>query len=206
MWLHEGFGSYMQALYAERLGGAELYRAYLAADRRYIVNRSPVAPRESRTAGEIYFGSGSDIYGKGSWVLHTLRWLIGEDAFFRSLRRMAYPDPDLERVTDGAHVRFATTDDFVRIAEEVSGQRLDWFFDVYVRQPHLPRLVLERGSGTLRVGWDVPHGLAFPMPVEIGIEGRRERFEVPERGSIEIAIPEGATVTPDPDHWILRSP
>src|SRR5690606_12022317 len=75
MWLHERFGTYMQALYAERIGGPDLYRAYLRRERQMISNRTPVAPRETRTAGEIYFASGSDIYSKGALFLHTLRWL-----------------------------------------------------------------------------------------------------------------------------------
>src|SRR5690606_23925924 len=127
MWLHEGFGTYMQALYAERLGGEELYQAYLAQERQYLANRSPVAPRETRTSGEIYFDSGGDIYSKGAWVLHGLRWVLGDEDFFEAFRLMAYPDPADERVTDGSQVRFATTDDFLEIAERVSGKDLDWF-------------------------------------------------------------------------------
>ena len=223
MWLHEGFGTYMQALYAERLGGDELYREYLAASRRGIGNRAPVAPRESRTAGEIYFNSGGDIYNKGSWVLHTLRGLIGDDAFFAALRRMAYPDSASLGATAGEQVRFATTDDFLRIAEDESGRELDWFFEVYLRQPALPELVAERerraetgraaGVGAadavvdvdvVRISWSAPDGLPFPMPVEVEVDGEIRRVEVPVRGAAEFTVPAAADVTLDPRGWILR--
>ncbi len=204
MWLHEGFGTYMQALYAERIGGPDLYRAYLRRERQMISNRTPVAPRETRTAGEIYFASGSDIYSKGALFLHTLRWLVGDDDFFEALRRMAYPDPALERVTDGSQVRFATTDDFLDIVEQVSGTELDWLFEVYLRQPALPRLNTERAGNTLRLSWDAPGGLDFPMPVEVAIDGQRQRVDVPAGGAT-IDIPAGARVEVDPDDWVLMA-
>jgi aminopeptidase N len=209
MWLHEGFGTYMQALYAERLGGEERYHEYMAANRRGIRNRSPVAPRESRTAGEIYFNSGGDIYTKGAWVLHTLRRVIGDDAFFTALRRMAYPDSTRLRAIAGEQTRFATTDDFLRIAEEASGRELGWLFEVYLRQPLLPELVAEREGGAdadvVRLSWDVPRGLPFPMPVEAEIDGEVRRIEVPADGAAEVSVPAGADVTLDPHGWILRA-
>jgi aminopeptidase N len=205
MWLHEGFGTYMQALYAEELGGPELYHQYMASNRSGFSNSAPLAPRESRTAGEIYFDSGSDIYTKGAWVLHSLRYLIGDEAFFDALRRMAYPDPALEMMTEGEQTRFATTDDFVRIAEEEYGQDLDWFFEVYVRQPQLPQLVAERTGDRIRVSWDVPSGIAFPMPLDVLLNGRRQRISLPAGGSSEVTLPEPGDIVIDPDSWVLRA-
>lgn len=204
MWVHEGFGTYMQSLYAERLAGPERYRAHLAAERRNIVNRTAVAPRESRTSGEIYFSSGSDIYSKGAWVLHSLRWLMGDEPFFEALRRMAYPDPQMEQVTDGSHTRLVTTDDFLVIAEAAAAAPLDWFFEVYLRQPHLPRLETERTDETVSLRWHAPVGLPFPMPLEIEIDGQRSRVAMPE-GYAELTVPADATVIIDPDSWVLRA-
>ncbi|MCK5573785.1 MAG: M1 family metallopeptidase, partial [Bacteroidetes bacterium] len=129
MWLHEGIGTYMQALYVEEKQGMEVYHEYLNT-RRNFRNRHAIAPRESKTMKEI---TRAPIYDKGAWVLHTLRYLIGEDALRTALRRMAYPYPWMEEITDGRQVRFASTDDFVRIVREVSGRDLDWFFELYLR-------------------------------------------------------------------------
>ncbi len=205
MWLHEGFATYMQSLYAERLGGEERYRSHLAAERSRIANRAPVAPRETQTAGQIYTGSGVDIYSKGAWILHSLRWVVGDDAFFTALRRMAYPDPALERVRDGGQVRFAATEDFIEIAEQSAGAELDWFFELYLRQPALPRLQVQRGDETLHLAWEVPPGLSFPMPVELEIDGERHRVELPG-GRASVPVPRGARVIVDPAMRILREP
>jgi aminopeptidase N len=204
MWLHEGFGTYMQALYAERLHGARGLHAYMASMRPGIANRRPVAPREVQTAGEIYFSGGGDIYNKGAWALHTLRWLIGDEAFFTALRRMAYPDPALERVTDGTQVRFATTDDFVRIAEAAAGRELGWFFETYLRQPALPRLRVEQLPGGWALSWENPAGHPFPMPVEVEVDGRRRRVEMTD-GQAHLPAADPARPVVDPSGWILRA-
>ncbi len=208
-WLHEGFCSYMQALYAEELMGEAVYHKSMAASRPNIRNRQTVAPRTSRSARQVYFlapeylESDGDIYNKGRWILHTLRYLIGDDAFFRALRRMAYPDPTLERITDGRQARFATTDDFKIIAEEEAGRGLDWFFELYLRQPALPRLVSDVTGTTLELRWDTPGDLAFPMPVDVVVDDVRHRVEMKDGGAT-IRIRAGAVVVPDPLNWILK--
>ncbi len=199
MWLHEGFGSYMQPLYVEQLHGKERYREYMQSMRRFS-NTLPVAPRASKTSKEIYK---APIYVKGAWVLHTLRFLIGEDAFFRALRRMAYPDPAMEKITDGRQARFATTDDFLSICKAESGMQLDWFFEVYLRQAALPKLYSKIENETLKLRWESPVGeMPFPMPVEVEIDGKRRRIQIPAEG-ITIKLGKKDKPVVDPDGWLL---
>ena len=199
MWLHEGFGSYAQPLYLERTQGVERARAYLSTLRANISNRSAVAPRESQTAKQIY---GGDIYFKGAWILHTLRYLIGDEAFFRAYRRLAYPEPALEQVTDGSQTHFADTDHFLEIAEQEAGTDLDWFFEVYLRQPRLPRLNTRHEGNRLDLAWDVSPDLEFPLPVEVKVDGETRVVEMTGgRGSLTVG--RRAEITIDPNDWIL---
>ncbi len=202
MWLHEGFGTYMQALYVEDTQGIDRYYDYMNSFSRRIGNRKPVAPRETTSAQEIY--AGHDIYFKGAWVLHTLRYLIGDDAFGLSLRRMAYPDPESWRASDGTQVRFVDTDDYIATVELVSERELDWFFDVYLHSAALPTLELTRKEGALDLAWSAPDGLPFPMPVDVLVNGQTQRVEMPD-GKATVEVPAGATVVVDPDQWILRT-
>ncbi|MBK7870354.1 MAG: M1 family metallopeptidase [Saprospiraceae bacterium] len=199
MWLHEGFGSYMQPLYVEQTQGKAVYRQYMQSMRGFS-NRLAVAPRVSKTSDEIYQ---APIYDKGAWVLHTLRYVMGDVAFFRALRRMAYPDPAMERITDGRQTRFATTDDFLSICETESGLNLDWFFEVYLRQSQLPKLYSKIENGKLNLRWESPvKDMPFLMPVEIEIGNKRQRIQIPAEG---VTIPIGKIDKPiiDPDGWLL---
>ncbi len=199
MWLHEGFGSYMQPLYAEHLSGKERYREYIQSMRRFS-NTLPIAPRALKTGKEIYR---APIYVKGAWTLHSLRFLMGEAAFFRALRRMAYPDPAMEKMTDGRQTRFATTDDFLNICEAESGMQLDWFFEVYLRQAALPKLYSKIENETLSLRWESPVAeMPFPMPVEVEIGGKRQIIQIPAEGiTIKLAKKDKPVV--DPDGWLL---
>ncbi|MCB1023127.1 MAG: hypothetical protein KDB79_01970 [Acidobacteria bacterium] len=177
-------------------------------------NKQPIAPREPKFTYQIYFAepdylnSDGDIYSKGALVLHSLRYLIGDEAFFRALHRMAYPTKQLEAYTDGRQNRLVTTDDFKQIAEEESKMDLDWFFEVYLRQPVLPELEYEQVEGTggmsVNFKWVTPNNLPFPMPIEVKIGEETKRVKV--TGNFGWSpIQKGQELSVDPDGWILKS-
>ena len=181
----------------------------MASRAKNLRNKQPVAPRESRSTVQMYMAapdyvsSDGDIYNKGAVVLHTLRYLIGEQAFFKSLRRMAYPDPRMEKVTNGKQVHFATTDDFLHIVEKESGADLDWFFEVYLRQPKLPKLITEKGINQITLHWESPNGLPFPMPVEVQVGDKTKRYEM-VNGSVSIPLAADQKVLVDPQGLVLK--
>lgn len=208
-WIHEGFQSYMDSLYQEELHGPDAYFASMKARVRGLRNQQPIAPREPKISYEVYMAapdynrSDSDIYGKGALVLHALRYLIGDDAFFRSLRHMAYANKAMEKVTDGRQEHLVTTDDFVTIAQNESGMDLRWFFELYVRQPKLPRLVTTVDGQTLRLKWETPGEMAFPMPIDVLVDGKVQRVEM--KGGQGAVTFSGAAPVVDPKGWILRA-
>lgn len=202
-WIHEGVGTYTQALYQEHLHGMEGYHRQMGRTRRTIANRFPVAPRESAGAKEMSSGAGLDIYYKGAWVMHTLRWLIGREALMKGLASFCYPTEEAWKSTDGSACRGVDTEEFLATMETASGQKLDWFFEVYLRQPKLPRLERELSEGRLTLRWVVPNDLPFPMPV--AVQMGEEVLRVPMSGGRgEVAVPPGVTPEIDPEHWILR--
>ena len=208
-WIHEGFASYTQALYVERAKEPDAYFREMAAMRGHIANRAPVAPREKRSTAEMYFGDrdgspGGDIYYKGAWILHSLRWLLGDEPFFRALRRMAYPDPALEKRTDGSACRFATTDELRGIVEHETGCDVGWFFELYLRQPALPELDSSVKGDRVELRWKTPKDLPFPMPVEVRVDGQPQRVECPD-GHGTLTIARGAKVEVDPRERALRT-
>jgi hypothetical protein len=157
----------MEALYAGHLNGQQGYDEVMTIFSKNIRNTSPIAPTEPSSTGDIY---GGDIYHKGAWVLHTLRYVIGDDAFFKSLQQFLYPDPALKNVTDGSQCRLVSTDEFIETVEQVTNQKLDWFFQVYVRQAKPPLLQIWLEDNTVHLVWKTENDILFPIdvPVQIG--------------------------------------
>ncbi|GGE03682.1 peptidase M1 [Tsuneonella deserti] len=205
MWLQEGLGSYMQPLYMQQARGDWLYDAMLWDSRKKIVSKVPLVPDEPLTStyyNDREAGWGSDIYTKGAWIAHTLRGLIGDEAFFTALRRLVYgrDDPRPGNFTP----QFRTTADFQREAEKASGRDLGWFFDAYLRQGPLPKLTVARQGGALDLTWSTAGGTPFPMPVEVRVGSRVVRVPMTNgRGRVQLG-PDAGDYAIDPEAKILR--
>lgn len=213
-WIHEGFQSFMDTLYLEHLGKKDAYFDAMKGRAKATRNMQPVAPREAKFSYQVYLRgpdyiqSDGDIYGKGAVVLHTLRYLIGDDAFFRALRRMSYPTKEMEAITDGRQTRLVNTDDFLAIAEQESKMELDWFFEVYLRQPQLPRLGTSGSgagsAGVMNLSWETPNNMKFPMPIDIEIDGKIQRIEMKDgKATVKYS---GSLPNIDPKGWVLKVP
>ncbi|KQM88611.1 peptidase M1 [Sphingomonas sp. Leaf23] len=202
-WLHEAFASYMQPLYGKWREGDARYLSMLLIQRQRVADRAPIVSGRSLTTREVNgdAGPGTDVYFKGAWMLHSLRHLIGDRAFFAATRRLVYgrPDPKPGNFT----TRFATTRDFEAAVAQESGQNLGWFFDVYLRQAALPDLIEQRSDIALTLRWQVPGDGRFPLPVEIEMDGVRRTLPM-TGGSATIAAPRSAHIVIDPMAWLLR--
>jgi aminopeptidase N len=189
----------MQALYMEDQYGKEKYHEYMNNMKRFT-NVLAVAPKALKTSQEIYK---APIYNKGAWILHNLRYVMGDEAFFKALRLMCYPSPELEKVTDGSHTRFVSTADFQTLCENLHGKPLDWFFENYLRQPQLPVLTSRIENNTLRLQWQAPVGDEFPLAIEIELNpGEIKRFEIPKEG-LNISLKNNQKPVVDPFNWLL---
>jgi len=200
-WIHEGFATYAEVLYVEAVDGAAAARDDLELRRIEIRNERPLTAGRTRTAAEAYE---DDIYDKGAWVLATLRWQIGDDAFFRFLRRFSGDPPSACRLVDSAEVE--------RLAEEESGRDLGWFWERYLRRAGLPRWRESRQRGTTTdqvcFRWSPP-GFELALPLRVGATEPSavapERLEMPGgEGCLE--VPSGTPVVVDPAGRILAEP
>tara|TARA_R110002167_G_scaffold27139_12_gene92645 strand:- start:2097 stop:3839 length:1743 start_codon:yes stop_codon:yes gene_type:complete len=204
MWLHEGLGSYMQPLYDRWLHGDRAMEAALLKQRQALVNGYPVVSGELRTEDQVYDGTkgpGLDIYNKGSLIAHSLRLLIGDEAFFNSVRRLVYGRPDPR--PGNFSPRFASTGDFLAIVNDESGQDLTWFFRAYLYQAALPDLHQTRNGDRLELDWVTGDGGAFPMPVEIEVDGTITTLPMTDNHGT-LTVPAGAHVLIDPRDRVLR--
>jgi aminopeptidase N len=141
VWLSEGFATYFTLLYTEHAGGRDAFTDGLRRSRNGVLRfeksmpNTPVVHANYVTDVEDSQPNNRLVYDKGSWTLHMLRDLIGTDQFWRGIR-LYY-----QRHMNG----LATTADFRRVMEEVSGKDLGWFFTQWLTRAGVPQL-----SGTWR--------------------------------------------------------
>jgi aminopeptidase N len=204
LWLHEGFATYMQMLYAEYLYGEADYYALLKSTRAEIRNERALVAGRERSQAQVYGqvdGPGTDLYFKGSLVLHTLRGLIDDEAFFASVRRLVYDRSDPRPGNFAPQLR--TTRDFVRIVSDVTGRDLSWFFDAYLYEAELPILELERTGEELRFTWKRRNDGPFPLPLEVSVDGRMVVLPMTgNRGAVQAR--EYSHIIVDPRARVLR--
>lgn len=205
MWLHEGYGTYMQPLYLQWLRGDMEYYANLMKHRTDLINKFPVVSGHSQTGSQVYdeaTGPGHDLYYKGSVILHTLRNLIGDNDFFAVTRQAVYGTD--KPAPGNFKPRYLSTPQYIDIVNKVTGRDYRWFFDVYLYQPALPELIEQRDAKGLSLRWKTPGDRPFPMPVEVRVDGR-ERVVAMKDGSGRIDLPAGAVYTIDPHSKVLRA-
>ncbi len=122
IWLNEGFADYSEALWYERKPGSTGLQALFSAMalRRPSTVNGSVYCYDTTDANRIF--SADFSYYKAGWVLHQLRHVVGDTAFFNTLTtyRTAY---------EGSA---ATTDQFAAKAAAAYGQDLSWFFNEWV--------------------------------------------------------------------------
>lgn len=209
MWLHEGFGAFMQPEYTREVLGDAAFHASLYSTYLKINACNAIAPREEFSADELYFddpegqGPAGDIYTKGTWLLRSLQYLIGEDEFWRAVRILVYDTPDPASLPAPIPARFRSTDDFMRITSEVAGQDLAWFFEVYARRGPLPKLAITEQNNAVVLEWLIADDLDFPMPIPVRINGDIRRVEFSENRATLMGL-SSSDIQVDPYMRVLR--
>ena len=102
MWIHESFTTYAEALYLACTQGEQTAQAYLNRQRTLIKNQYPmIGP-----IGVNFDQKDTDIYYKGTWMLHTLRHAVANDSvWFAALKALA-TEKRLSIVSTGEVVDF----------------------------------------------------------------------------------------------------
>jgi aminopeptidase N len=180
MWIQEGIGTYAEALAMLEIGGQTAYDEIIAGHRRNSRNRKAIVPAgDEITEEEVY--SGGDIYGKGSFFMHSLRYLIGDEIFFPTLKKLS-TDPQT------TYDNFVTTMDVEKLFSNATGKDLKPFFDFFLRTTNvLDITVKEVGFQKFQIK---QNNFFMPLPFEITSNGQTTRTLIPSEGiMVNAALP-----------------
>jgi aminopeptidase N len=200
IWLNEGFASYSEALYSEHKAGKKALISTM------------LSKFDENFNGKLYnpdYLFSSLVYDKGSWVLHMLRWEVGDSVFFNILRKYF----------DNYKYSAADTKDFQRICESVTQKSMDKFFKQWVFD----------GEDIIKLDYSAKYiTVNDSCSVELEFEQTQKGYEVYEfkleiqfafkNGEIEKRtvyisdrkqkvtfrfMEEPTEIIPDPDSWLL---
>jgi hypothetical protein len=176
-WLSEGFAQYFSALYAEHLHGNDAFDDMIQEMGRWALRESDEGPiylgyrlGHLRREGRVFRAL---VYNKSALVLHMLRRLVGDEAFFGGLRRY-YGEYAFSK---------AGTDDFRRVMEAESGLELSRFFERWIYSAGIPRVQYSTApgpAGTI-VRLEQLDGPIYDIPVTLDAtysDGRTESVTV----------------------------
>ncbi len=210
VWLNEGWATYGEALFYEARGGLEALKANMSWTQ-YFGPGTIFVDDPENNPGQIF--SGDLSYNKASWVVHMLRGVMGDDAFFTAVRNYLGGD-------DPAAYRSVTTAEFQGYMEAEHGAGLDWFFQEWIYGAYYPTYLFD---------WDTAENGGnhdFTLTLEQLYQGTRQLFTMPVRVRISLEGGQDTTVTVwndqakqefkftfaakpvavqiDPDNWILK--
>jgi aminopeptidase N len=155
MWIHEGWGTYMECLYVEYHYGYEDALKYTNGYKSKVQNRTPII-----TPRGIHRSPQQDQYFKGALFLNTLRSVVNDDKRWWRLLRDFFQ-----------HFKYRNimTEEVVAFFNRETGMDLTAIFDEYLRHAELPTLELkfDEAAGTIAYRWNASEK-AFAMPVRVG--------------------------------------
>ncbi|MDP9002844.1 MAG: HEAT repeat domain-containing protein, partial [Myxococcota bacterium] len=181
-WLNEGFATFFEHIWREKLLGRDEYDLGLKADLEgYVAEahgryRRPIVCQDYDAPLDLF---DRHLYEKGGLVLHALRMEVGDVLFWRGIH--AYLEKHARGVVE--------TRDLQRAIEEVSGRSLGRFFEQWLYKPGHPEMDVEiawdkgvlsvRTKQTQATSDGVPACFEVPLDLDLGDgEGRVVRRTV----------------------------
>jgi aminopeptidase N len=153
MWIHEGWTTYLEALYVEYHWGKPDAHKYLNGYKSKVKNAQPIIPRRGINASPP-----GDQYFKGALFINTLRSIVDDDKRWFKLLRDFYD-----------HFKYQTimTEDIVAFFNKQTGKNLTPIFDQYLRHAALPILELKFAKDEVGYRWKADEK-DFAMPIKVG--------------------------------------
>src|SRR5690606_37153773 len=131
-------------------------------------------------------------YDKGAYVIHSLRYIIGDEIFFPMLKAFL----SIEQYT---YHNLVETKDFTGFVQQYSGRDLDDFFQLYLYTTDIPQLkVARKGKNNYAVS---SSNFDFTLPMDIQTSNGTKRVEISDKPALVQSESEPIV---DPEGWYLK--
>jgi aminopeptidase N len=171
-WIQEGICVFGDALFVREAEGEEGYLKKMRQTALRIQNKLPLVLGEEVTEDEAYH---PDIYSKGAFFMHTLRYVTGDELFFPALKGFA---------TDARYNyhNMVTTQDVEQYFSKAAGKNLQPLFDFYLRTVHKLEVSIKQ---TAEEKYSIKLlNLDMPLPLEITTDKETKRMMVDKKGIV----------------------
>jgi aminopeptidase N len=166
MWIQEGICTFADALHILEIGGEQAYLKRMQQTARDTQNKIPIVQGEEIDSDQAYHG---DIYGKGAFFMHTIRYIMGDEIFFPTLKRLA-TEPQY------VYENNVTTNDVEKLFSAAYGKSLKPVFDLYLRTTNKLKISLRQtGDDTYRVQL---LNLDYEIPVEVVTSSGKQKIMI----------------------------
>lgn len=170
MWIQEGINTYSEALFCREANGERGYDSMIVMFKKSIRNEKPIVQGEELNSGEAYIG---DIYTKGAFFMHTLRYVLGDERFFPTLKKLA-------TAPQYTYSNFITTDDVEQLFSNAFGKSLKPLFDFYLRTTKkLEITVQQTGYNEYSIK---ATNLPMPLPLDVLTGTGSQRLLLDDKG------------------------
>lgn len=188
LWVHEGFTTYSEGLFTEYFYGKEAGAAYIKGTRLSISNRFPIIGDY-----DVNKEGSSDMYSKGSNLLHTLRQVVNDDEKWRMM---------LRGLNETFYHQTVDSKEIEAYISENAGIDFTSVFDQYLRDTRIP--VLEYAIRNQQMIYRWTNCIeSFDMAVKVRT-GDEEVWLQPTTTHQAVAVPKGK-VTIDQEFYIYTN-
>lgn len=189
MWIQEGICTFGDAMAYLELAGDGAYLKRMQQTSRSLQNRYPVVRGDEVDTDSAYQG---DIYGKGAFFMHTLRYVIGDEIFFPTLKKLAtYPQYTYDNTV--------VTSDVEKLFSGAFGKSLQPLFHLFLYTTNkLEVHIKQRDDDKYFVRL---LNLDMAVPIDILTDAGKKRMMIDKKG---ILITSKIPVQADPDVYYLK--
>ena len=189
MWIQEGICVFGDAMATRELAGEEAYLKKMQQTARGVQNRLPVVRGEEVDSDSAYYG---DIYGKGAFFMHTLRYVMGDEIFFPTLKKLA-TDPQY------TYDNTVVTADVEKLFSGAYGKSMNPLFHLYLYTNDKVEIhVKQTGEDKYLVKL---LNVDMTLPVNIVTDAGKQKLVVDKKG---ISVTSKTPIQVDPDVFYFK--